>query len=627
VVLSFEESKSVTCFRYALAALSLLPTIASGQSAGAAGDEDIIVTATGARQNADDTGQAVTLIGLEQIEQRQSQSVADLVATTLGVTISRNGGPGQTTAVRIRGAEDSQTLALIDGVRVNDPSSPTGAFDFGNLLTGNIARVEVLRGPNSVPWGSQALGGVVNVITAAPSEDLSASMRAEYGYKDNVQLVGQVGKAFGPIAASFGGGYFRDEGISSYGRGTERDGYRQYAANGRVEVKLAPDVSIDLRGYFADSRASFDGFAPPLFNFADTLDFAKTQQVFGYAGLNAATFGGKLRNRLAFTISDTRRDSFDGIDPAPSFIARGRIERFEYQGDATLADQVRAVVGVEHETSRFDDGFSRTSTGVTSGFAQLILKPLEGLTTTGGVRVDDYRTYGTKVTTSTNAAWRIGRNTLVRVSYGEGFKAPTLFQLFSFYGNTALNPETARSVDIGIEQTLVDGMKLGVTVFRRDTRNQINFDVSATRPDGFYNNVDRTRAEGAEAFVELRPTRTLVFLANYTLTDAKNRATGEVLLRRPRKSIAATVDWTPRRGFDVGATLQTVSGSRDVDSQTFDPIVLDGYTLASLRASFPLGERFEIYGRIENLFDARYETVSGYGSLGRNAHVGVRVRI
>jgi vitamin B12 transporter len=145
----------------------------------------IVVTAVGVDQRLDESGQAITLLKREVLESRQSTSVADLLSTTPGITVSRNGGPGQTTAVRIRGAEDSQTLVLIDGVRVNDPASPGGAFDFGNLLTGNIDRIEVLRGPNSVPWGSQAIGGVVNIVTAPVN---GANLRAEYGYRNSKQV-------------------------------------------------------------------------------------------------------------------------------------------------------------------------------------------------------------------------------------------------------------------------------------------------------------------------------------------------------------------------------------------------------------------------------------------------------
>lgn len=621
--------------------LTMLSTSAFAQSVTEDGDYvhtalvvEIVVVANGSAQRPEKVGQAFTLIKREEIEQKQFQTVSDLLATTQGVTVTRNGGIGQTTAVRIRGAEGDQTLTLIDGVRVNDPSSPGGAFDFANLLSGNIERIEILRGPNSVPWGSQALGGVVNIVTAQPDGDFSGSARAEYGFKNSKQFVGQIGGTAGIVTASLGGGYFEDDGISAFSGGTERDGYRQYGANGRIGVEISDDINLDFRGYYANSRVAYDGFQSSFpFGQTDTNEFGKTQELFGYAGLNATLFDGALKNRLSFTISDINRDNFDpAFGTAPSFFGRGRVERIEYQGDARISDNIRSVFGIEHENSGFTDGFSPASTNLNSIYAQLILDPTNRLTISGGARLDDHKNYGTKATFSANAAWRPASGTIIRASFGEGFKAPTLFQLFSDFGNPALKPETARSYDVSIEQSLINGtLKLGATLFARDTNNQIDFascfgstaPICATRPDGYYDNIARTRAQGVEAFVEMRPTSDLTLSANYSLIDAKNRATNRVLLRRPKHSVNAAIDWAARDWLKVGASIQTVSDSVDGFGGSRR---LDGYTLVALRAAVPIGEALEIYGRIENLFDAGYATVAGFGTLGRNAHIGVRAK-
>jgi vitamin B12 transporter len=589
---------------------------------------DLIVTAIGTEQIPETTGQSVTTIGRWKLEERQTVSVAELLSTTPGVTVSRNGGPGKATAVRIRGAEDSQTLTLIDGVRVNDPSSPGGAFDFGNLLAGNIARIEVLRGPNSVPWGSQAIGGVVNIVTAKPTDDFSGNARAEYGFENRAQLVGTVSDTFGPISASIGGGYFKDDGISVFKDGTERDGFRQYAANGKVGVELSDNFDLDFRVYYASGKTQGDGFPPPFFSFADTPEFSKSKELFAYSGANLRLFDSTFKNRLSFTVSDINRDNFDAPAQAtPSFLARGRVERFEYQGDASLSEYIRTVFGAEHEISRFTDGFAPAKTSVSSGYGQIIAQLADTLTLTGGARVDDHKDFGTATTFSANAAWRPSSDTIIRASYGEGFKAPTLFQLNSFFGNKALKPEAAKSYDLGVEQRLIGGtLTVGVTAFLRNTTNQIGFDFSAARPSGFYNNIDRTRAKGIETFIRARPTNKLTFEANYSLIDSKNRNTGETLLRRPKHSINASIDWTAQDWLKLGADIQSVSRSRDFDFVTFNPTALEGYTLTTLRAALPIGETLELYGRVENLFDVGYETVSGYGTLGRNAHIGVRAK-
>ena len=596
---------------------------------------DIIVTGIRAVQLPEESGQAITVLDRATIERRQTRVVSDLLAQTPGVVVSRNGGVGQTTAVRIRGAEDAQTLVLIDGVRVNDPSTPAGSFDFGNLLVGNIERIEVLRGPNSVPWGSQALGGVVNVVTAAPRSGFEARLLGEYGTRDATTLVGNVSGTAGPVAASLGAGYFRDDGVSAFKFGTEPDGYRQYAANGRVEVTLSDAVSLDLRGYYADSRVSYDGFLSD-FSFGDTGDYAKTRQAFGYAGVNADLFDGNLRNRFGFSIADTSRDAFSSATATiPTFVGRGLTERVEYQGDATPVDGLRLVFGAEHEFSRFRDARNRFTTTIDSGYLQAVVEPTDTITLTGGVRVDRHREFGTEVTASGNIAWQPRYSTIIRASYGEGFKAPTLFQLFSAFGNEDLRPERAQSFDLGIEQQLLDDrLRVGVTAFHRDTVDQIDFFscFASTRPlcangrFGFFDNIARTRAKGIEATLVARPTQLVTLTANYTLLDAKNRLIDTDLLRRPRHNLYAALDYQ-RFGWRIGGDVRLASDSRDVDFVTFRPTTLDGYALVGLRASIEPVENIELFGRIENLFDTDYETVSGYGTEGRSIRVGVRARL
>jgi vitamin B12 transporter len=598
--------------------------------------KNIVVTANGSPSRIWQVGQSITVLERATLERLQSQSVADLLSTTPGITVSRNGGPGKATALRIRGAEDSQTLTLIDGVRVNDPSSPGGAFDFGNLITGNIDRIEVLRGPNSVPWGSQAIGGVVNIVTARPTQSFAVRASAEYGFRDNTQFVGNVSGTLGPVAASFGGGHFKDDGISAYKDGTERDGYRQYGANGKITVDVASGLDLDFRGYYANSKTQFDGFPPPLFAFADTSDFSTAKELFGYAGANFRLFDEAFKGRLAFTISDINRDNFDAPGQAlPSFLARGRVERFEAQGDVQLSYGLRTVFGLEHETSRFSDGFSPATTNSRSGYAQVIVEAFDTLTLSGGARIDDHKDYGSNATFSANAVWSPTGSTRVRASYGEGFKAPTLFQLNSFFGNTTLQPETAKSYDLGVEQSLInDSLTFGVTAFLRNTGDQIDFiscfgqttGICTNRPFGTYNNIKRSRAKGVEAFIRLSPTDRLTLEANYSLTDAKDRSTGLTLLRRPKHSVNASIDWNARDWLRLGASVKILSDSFDSDFQTFSRTSLDGYSLVSVRMAIPIGETIEFYGRIENLFDQSYEVVSGYGTLGRNAHIGVRAK-
>jgi len=615
---------------------------ADAQTLPAADASDVVVTATRVAQPASEIGQAVTVIDRAEIERRQTVVVSDLLATTPGVTVTRNGTQGALTGVRIRGAESDQTLVVIDGVRVNDPASTGGGFDFGNLLASSVERIEVLRGPNSVPWGSQAIGGVVNIITAAPAEGLQARANAEYGYADSMFASAGISSAKGPVSGSLTGGYLRTDGISSAASGTERDGYRQYGATGRLGVEFAPGIGLDLRGYFADSRAELDGFPAPDYVLADTADYGKTQEVYGYAGLHANVADGRFNNRVAFTIADINRDTYEpAFGAEPSFLGRGRSERYEYQGDFRPLDQVRVVAGVERENSRFNDGFTYADTGITSVYGQLIVKPLDILTLTGGVRNDDHEDFGNHTTFGANAALALRTGTTVRASYGEGFKAPTLYQLFSDYGNRGLDPETARNFDIGVEQAfLADRARVGVTYFNRRTRNQIDFrncspveqttagSICVDRPFGVYDNVARAEADGVEVSLALRPVDPLTLTANYSYIHTENRSIGanfgNVLARRPEQTASVNADYRFAVGLSIGGTVSLVGDSFD---DAANATRLDGYALASIRAEMPITDQVALYGRVDNLTDARYQTVAGYGNYGRAAYGGVRLRL
>ncbi len=224
----------------------------------------------------------------------------------------------------------------------------------------------------------------------------------------------------------------------------------------------------------------------------------------------------------------------------------------------------------------------------------------------------------------------------LRASYGEGFRAPTLFNLLSIYGNAALQPERARSYDAGLEWGAPYGnLHAAVTVFRRDSRNLIAFvscaslNRCADRPFGLYDNIGLARAQGVEAELGARPTENLHVQAAYTYLETENRTSGTAsfgkdLPRRPAHALTLSADWTtPLAGLALGADMRLVSDSFDNAANT---IRLDGYALATLRASFPLTDRVEIYGRVENLTDEVYQTVAGYGTWGRSAFIGIRAR-
>lgn len=610
-------------FKSALAAtVFVLPMAAQAEEADDA--DTIVVTAGRQEQKLSEVGQSVTVISNEEIARRQSIAVADLLRTVPGVRVASNGGLGRVTSVFIRGGNSDHTVALIDGVKINDPSSPAGAYDFGDLVTGNIERIEVVRGSQSVLWGSQAIGGVVNIITREPTENLDVNAGAEYGWRDTARIVGNVAGKFGPVSASVGGNYLRTDGFSSVAAGAEKDGYRNYGANAKVEVAFTDAVSLDLRGWYANGKADIDSTFP----LGDSPEYSRSRQWVGYAGLNAALFDGRFRNRVAYAITDIHRRTLDPRLASPvTFETKGRNERFEYQGIVQIADMLDATFGAETEKSRlFSEGFgstTRASVRQNSFYGQLTVKPVQGLALTGGVRHDDHDTFGGKTTFAANGVFSPnGGATTFRAGYSEGFKAPSLYQLYDAWsGNPDLRPESSRGWEAGVTQQLVDGgIELGATWFHRNTRNLVTYLL----PFGPYDNVDRARAKGLEATVTLRPTDAFTVQGFYSWVKSQDRDTGLDLARRPNHSLSLLADYAWGFGLQTGATVTHVSGSWSSPGELRR---LEGYVLVDLRAALPIGENIELFGRVENLFDVRYETVADYGTAGRAAYGGVRLKL
>ena len=610
--------------------------------------EIIVTAATRTEQSLDRVGQTVSVIDLDEIERRQTQTAADILRTIPGVTIARNGAIGGVTSVFIRGADSDQTVALIDGVKLNDPSSVGGGFNFGNLMTGNIERIEVLRGSQSVLWGSQAIAGVVNMVTRRPTEQLNVNARGEYGFRDTVNLVGNVSGKAGPLSASVGAGWFRTDGISNFAEsrgGRERDGYENIGANANLNLALSDAVSIDARGWFSRGRLNLDGFAPPTFAFGDVDEDSITRELVGYTGINVALLDGRWRNRLGFALTDTnRRNTAHGGVPAETFRGQGRNERMEYQGIVDIAAGWEATFGLEQEISRFaSSSFGgpevRARARLTSAYAQVVGSVAEGFTLTGGVRHDDHDRFGGATTFGASAVYNLAATgTALRASYAEGFKVPSLFQLLSNFGNTALRPERSAGWDAGLTQSLLDGrIELSATYFARDSEDLILFigcfgvasPICNNRPFGTYDNVGLARASGLEFAVSLRPVDALRVQFTHGHIDARNRAAGTAnfdrrLPRRPDHSSSLLVDYRWPFGLETGLTLTNVSQSFEDAANTQR---LPGYVLGDLRAMLPLGRNLELTARVENLFDAQYETALNFGQMPRAGYVGVRVRM
>ena len=626
---------------------------ATSDTVGAAEPDTVVVTANRAPTDADRVAASVTVLDKAAIDRAGDLAVSDLLVRTPGVTLSRNGGYGTATSLRIRGAETDQTVVVIDGVKLNDPSAVGGGYNFANLLTGDASRIEVLRGPQSILWGSQAIGGVVNVVTPLPTERLEGSMDVEAGSRNTVSGRAAAGGLTGPLAWRIAAQTFTTDGISAITPelgGRERDGYSNRSLAGRALLTLAPGVSVEGRAYYSDGRVEFDAFD------GDSREFGLTREFVGYAGLNLDLADGRFRNRFAYGYTDTDRENYDP-DRARSltFDAAGRNERLEYQGSLAVATGIDAVFGAENEKSRFRTlsppaalsapvpAAARARAEITSAYGQLNATILRGLTLTGGVRHDDHNRYGGKTLFAGGGVYTAPWGTVVRASYSEGFKAPSLYQLFSEFGNEALDPERASGWEAGAEQRFLDDrLSLGATYFERRSRDLIVFAScfgpttdprclvpgSATeRRFGYYDNIARAFANGVEATgrLALGP---VTIDGSYSWTASEDRSAGSAtfgdqLPRRPRHAWNASAAYALPAGASVGAAVRW---SGETVDNSFDGTRLDDYMLVDLRAELPLSDEVRLFVRAENLFDEEYRTAAGFGTLGRSLYAGLRGR-
>ena len=631
-------------------ALIAAPALAQEADAGANDSKGTAITVIGAAQPLVDAGGSIAVLTADDLNAFQDVTVADAVARLPGVAVTRNGGLGGFTGVRIRGADASQTLVVIDGVRVGDPSAPGGGFDFATLLGSGIARIELLRGSNSIVWGSDAIGGVMLIETEQPGVGApQGELLAEGGSYGTVRASGRYAASAGPLSIGSALSYIDSVGFSSAANGSEADGFRQWAANGRVAVAVTERLRLVSGLVYADSRTELDGYAPPTYSFGDTPDYQTAQELYAHAGVEHE--GAALAQRLTLSLADINRDTFEpAAGTTPTFSARGRSERVSWQGDWVLSGdrataRMRLLLGLDHEVTRMVTasafGGDRQRTHSSGGHLSAVIRPTAALTIGGGVRLEDHRDFGSHAVWAANAVWALAPALNLRAGYAEGYKAPTLFQLSAdpfAYGNPALQPERSRSYDVGLHYGGEDdALRFALSLYRRDSRDLIDFVscggtggpaicAGGTRFFGTYDNIGRARAEGIEAEASLALSDAIRIHADYAHTATRDRTPGSFSLgnRLPRRPLdTAGIGLTGAVGAaTLGADLRYVGASYDDRGNT---VRLDEFVTVNLRARARLGQRIELFGRVENLLDERYQTVAGYGTPGRTAHVGLRL--
>ena len=619
---------------------------------------DIVVTATRSPLAISQAGSAISVITSEDIEKESLKSPADVLRRVPGVTVVETGGPGATTTVRLRGADAGHTLVLIDGIRVNDPSSDAGEFDFSNLSAIDIERIEVLRGPQSAIYGSDAIGGVINIITRKGKGAPRFSVGVEGGSYGTKAGRAAVSGSEGPVSYAFSTTGFDTAGFSRYGyrigriedaltSPLEADSARRLGTAGRVSVAISPDAELEIGGYTSHNKAELDNDAG--FDALPDGPSSTRQHLYeGHARLTMHAFDGILRNSFLVSGSRTDRDyRLIGSYFLPSLYwdeygYRGDRLSAEYQGDLKLGpfglltfgakveeeklvSTTRNVLPFEVPTYKNVDA-SQTTRSV---YVLHQFSLFENLHLSLGGRVDDIEDRETFGTWRATAAYEIPTSgTKLRASLGTGAKAPTLYQKFDPFSGTAdLESERSIGFDVGIDQRLADErVLLSATLFANRFRNLIAYGMAETcRPEQMYGcfiNVNRARTSGVEfsADVDVVPTWLRV-KASYTYLEAFDEETDLRLARRPQHQGRLGFAITPMPGLFIEPSVVFVGSRFSSPGELYE---LAPYARFDLYADYKIDDTFSIYARAENLTDARYQEVYNYGTAGRSFYGGLR---
>jgi vitamin B12 transporter len=580
--------------------------------------DEVIITATRIPAIVAETPGA-RVIDEGTIRQRGAVFATDILADVPGLSVAR-GGPFGLTQVRMRGASPGKTLVLVDGVPVNDPAEINGAFDFAGFDLGDIQRIEVLSGPQSSLWGSDAIGGVI-AFTSRELDGLRAE--AEAGSFDTVRGRLSAGVANERYAVGAYAAYFDTDGVSAADEADgndEADGFTSTTLGANGRYAFTPGVSVDARLRWSDSDTDLDGFPAPTYALADTDDTTSSEQWSGFARLTARALG--LNHQFSVSASDISRAT---VSDFPSVFEADR-RGLRWQASGVSADsRVDYAFGAEHEevSGTLSSGLSE-ELSTASAFATGRFQLSDRLTLSGGLRLDDTEDFGDATTGRLSAAFELGGGFILSGAAGTGFKAPTISQAvcdfcFSTEPYPVLRPEHADSREAALGWVSGDGRFEGrVTVYRLEVEDQITY-VTDSSFNSYYINIAETRTDGVE--VEGRadlPAGFDLSLA-YAWTDAVDAADGSRLLRVPEHAASATLGWTGER-LTGSLTVRSESDMLDSGGER------DGFVTTNLNASWALTEQVSLTARVNNLADEHYQQLLGYGEPGRSGYVGVRLR-
>jgi len=652
------------------------PSKPSNQGSGNA----YVVSPTTVVTPSEQSASSVTVITADDIAAQQRLTVPDALAAVPGLNVVQSGGPGSQTSVFIRGTNSNQVKVLIDGIDVSDPSNPNGSFDFSQLLTGDIARIEVLRGPQSGLYGSDAIGGVISITTkngsGPPKVTLSAGggsfgttneraslsgSQANFNYVFNVQ---HFQSASTPVTPNYD---------LLPGEQRNNDFYDNWTYSTKLGYNVSDNLAVNVVGRYTQSKLNFtnDDFLDffPL-SFAEPIQSTQIDHQFYGRGEVVWSPVAGFTNFFGVNYTNARTWNHDPnmdtglVSPAvlPPFVNLGTRLKFDYRGELQVAPGQLLIIGAEDQnetlrtnsSSSFDSTFTNETFFTTNaerrndaGWIELQSQLSKQFYLVSNVRYDANEDFGDHTTFRIAPVYLVPiTGTKLLASYGTGFKAPTLEDLYvnflpGFVANPNLKPEESTGWDVGFEQPIANNsFRFGSTYFRNDIRNLIATVESTTPGVLTLGNINTASTFGFENFAAWRVNSRLSLRADYTYTVAKADSTpgcasppcaGQQLLRRPKNKASLTANWQATDRLSISSTLLYVGPWWDLGRQTVPPdgfnpyIKAPGYTTLNLAANYTLRDDVTLFARIDNLFNKQYEDPSGFMRPGFGIYGGIRL--
>jgi len=588
-------------------------------------------------------GSDVTVITADDIARKQANDLPTILRDVPGLSVMQS-SPGNVASLFIRGANANHTKFLIDGIDISDPTQPSGTFDLSQIPTSDIERIEVLRGPQSGLYGSDAIGGVVNIITKQGSGPLRADGSIEGGsfgtFNQSAGVSGSQGRA--NYAFDFTHLHYSDRpevpsNLLAPGEAAIGDAFGERAYSAKLGADLTDDLNVGFVARYYDSllrNTGDDDFAP--FTTPDATQSLQNERAgFARGSAKLKSFGGALENE--FGIAYTRYHRVN-ITPSTSIsTSDGDRTKADWRGTLHLGEDRTAVLGAEDEEDRLIEGQPVNATvNTAAGFAEYHTPIVENLYGNVTGRIDSNNRFGKALTYRVAPAYLVAAtNTHLKASYGTGFKAPSLEQLFvsfpafNFFANPNLKPEKSKGYDAGFEQPLWNKrLSFGATYFHNHIRNLIEQPAGSNKDI----NIAAATAYGVESFVAVTPVETVTLRADYTYTQAASDSpasnpVGDVLIRRPKHKISLDGTWTPIEPLSLTAEWLYI-GARFDNNRDFSnthPLHVNSYNTINLNASYRLADYATVFGRIDNLLDRHYQDPTGFLGPTLGVFAGVRL--